>query len=119
MKRILTIITIYILALSCQTDELVINNTPQDNLIGNTSLISKLMQMSQYHTTIDNVVDNTSCFAIQFPYNVVVNGQPIAVNDESDYQVIQNILDEDDSNEDTIAIQFPVNVTYADYSEAI
>lgn len=118
MKRILIIIAICILAVSCQTDELVVNNAPQDNLIGNTSLISKLMQMSQYPTTVDNVVDNTSCFAIQLPYNVVVNGQPITVNDESDYQEIQNILDEDDSNEDTIAIQFPVNVTYADYSEA-
>lgn len=118
MKRIIFICLLGILALSCGSDELVINNSPQDNIIGNVSLTEKLRRVSQYPTTIDNIIDNSSCFAIQFPYTVIANGQTVNVNDALGYQEVKDIFNANGSDVDAVVIQFPVDVIYADYSEA-
>jgi len=119
MIRILILALFCIVGISCQTEEHVINNAPQDNLTGNIALATKLAQMVQYPTAIDNVIDGTGCFSIQLPFTVVVNSQTIVVDNVADYQTVRNLLAEDDTNIDTIAIQFPVNVTYADYTTAV
>lgn len=119
MKKILLTALLSIAALSCQTEETVVNNAPQDNLINNTALTGKLLRMAQYPTAIDNVIDGTGCFSIQFPFTVVANGQTITIDATNDYQTIRNILAEDDSDNDVVTIQFPVNITYADYTQAV
>jgi hypothetical protein len=118
MKKILVIAILCIVGISCQTEELVVNNAPQDNLVADAQLAGKLLQMAQYPTAIDNVVDNTSCFSLQLPFTVVVNGQTLVVDAVSDYQVIRDILDASSTDNDSVTIQFPINITYADYSTA-
>lgn len=118
MKKILIIAILCIVGISCQTEELVVNNAPRENLAADAQLVGKLLQMAQYPTAVDNVVDNTSCFSVRLPFTVIVNGQTVLVDAVSDYQAIRNILDASSTDNDSVAIQFPVNVTYADYSTA-
>ena len=118
MKRILIIVSFCTLAMSCESDELVVKSMPKDNLVGNASLTGKLLRMAQYPTAIDDMIDNSSCFAIQFPYTVTVNGQTVAVASENQYQTVLDIMAQDDNDSDMVTIQFPVNVTYTNYTEA-
>lgn len=117
MKRILIVALYCLIGISCQTEELVINNAPQDNLVGNTILLGKLARLVQYPTAIDNVADNTSCFALQLPFSAVVNAQTVIVDSAAGYQAIREILAEDDSNTDNVTIQFPVTITFRDYTQ--
>ncbi|WP_026812234.1 hypothetical protein [Arenibacter certesii] len=64
--------------------------------------------------SFDNIVDGASCFSINFPYVVNVNGLDIIVNTVSKLELIQDLLGDDD---DDLEIQFPITVTLTDYSE--
>lgn len=119
MKRIILLALLAVVGISCQTEELVVNNAPQDNIAAGTPLAGKLKRMVQYPTAIDNVADGTGCFSVNRPFTVTVNSQTVTVDGVEDYQTIRNIIDEDNSGSDIVAIQFPITVTYADYSEAI
>jgi hypothetical protein len=116
MKRIIFLLALCITAFSCQTEELVVNNAPQDNLAADAALAGKLKRMAQYPTAVDNVVDGTACFSVQMPFTVTVNAQTVMVDGTEDYQTIRNIIDQNNSDNDIVVIQFPVNVTYADYT---
>ncbi|MFT3795890.1 hypothetical protein [Flavobacterium sp.] len=118
MKRIVFLLALCTLIASCETESLVVRNSGIDNLSANDGLKTKVLRMSQSATAIDNLVDGTSCFSVQFPYNVSVNGQMVSVDSASDYQTVQDILDANGNNPDTVLLQFPVKVRYADYTES-
>jgi hypothetical protein len=117
MKTILLFIAFSFLMMSCETEESAINNFPEDNLTTNTALKSKLLQVLQSPTAIDNIIDGSGCFAILFPYTVVANGQQVNLASEADYAQVRAIFNEDDNDVDTVTIQFPIGVRYADYTE--
>ena len=118
MKRLLILTAACFLALSCETEQASVNNVPEDNLVTNTALKSKLLQVLQSPTAADNFIDGSGCFALQFPYTVVANGQEVNLGLEADYAAVHSILDAGGSTVDVVTIQFPITVTYADYTEA-
>lgn len=118
MRKIIAIGALCMLNVSCETESLVVRNSSADNLSAHDGLKTKVLRMSQSATAIDNLVDGTSCFAVQFPYSALVNNQMVQLNDPDDYQVVRNILDANGNNPDTVLLQFPVRVRYADYTES-
>ncbi|MFP9099616.1 hypothetical protein ACLI09_11215 [Flavobacterium sp. RHBU_24] len=118
MKRLLILIATCFLTLSCETEETAVSNVPQDNLVTNSALKGKLLRVLQSPTTVDNFIDGSGCFAVQFPYTVVANGQQVNLTSEADYAEVYSILNANGSNADVVTLQFPVTVTYADYTEA-
>lgn len=119
MKKIVTIAAMYFLTVSCETESLVVKNSDADNLSAHQELTGKILRMSQYATAIDNLVDGTSCFAVQFPYRVWVNNQLVSLTGPGDYQLVRDILEANGNNPDTVTLQFPVTVKYADYTESV
>lgn len=119
MKRTVIIAALCFLGLSCETEETVINNIPQNNLVDNIALTGKLRRMVQSPAAIDDMIDGSSCFAIDFPFTVTVNSQQVNLNSAADYQQVRDILNASYGDEDVVAIQFPVTVTYADYTKAV
>jgi len=117
MKRLLILITTCFLALSCETEQEAISNVPQDNLVTNAALKGKLLRVLQSPTAADNFIDGSGCFAVQFPYTVVANGQEVSLTSEADYTEVYSILNANGSNADVVTLQFPVTVVYADYTE--
>ncbi|MEJ2583647.1 MAG: hypothetical protein P8Z38_00945 [Robiginitalea sp.] len=67
--------------------------------------------------SFDNIVDGSSCFALNFPYTVNVNGLEISVDSREDLRLIEEIFDEFDDDEDVLEILFPITITLADHSE--
>jgi hypothetical protein len=117
MKKIVVFALMCIICISCETESHIIKNEPQDNILNNPALKSKLLRVSQYKTAVDNVIDGTSCFAVNLPVTVVVNDQPVIIDDAADYQQVRDILEASADDTDSVLIQFPITVTYADYTE--
>src|SRR5690606_17266340 len=63
----------------------------------------------------DNMVDGASCFAINFPYVVNMNGQSVPINSLEDLDRLEELLD--DLEDDMLDITFPITITLSDYSE--
>ncbi len=119
MKRIITIITcIVILISSCAKEEEINIPAPEKPALKANSTLAVLIQKTSLNDgSIDNIIDNASCFNITLPITVIVNGIEILIETEDDYEVVESIFDDDENDEDTIDINFPVTIVLSDFTE--
>lgn len=110
-----TVLTI--LLFSCQNDESEETQNTAENLQAGSELVISMARMTQYPTAADNIIDGTSCFAVNLPASVVVNGQQLQILSGADYVLIENIFGISSTDVDTIEVQFPVTVTLPDYTQ--
>lgn len=119
-SKALALIMIVSLA-ACQTNqEDVITDNNQQSVIRSNSPVSNLMQrVAMNDGSHDNIIDNASCLNVKLPVTVVVNGQQVVVNSDTDFLTIEEIFDQYDDDTDTLEIQFPITVVLADFSEMV
>ncbi|MGB5237122.1 MAG: hypothetical protein WBM43_13660 [Flavobacteriaceae bacterium] len=113
--------TLLILALtftSCQEEFEPLPQTDEQQTIMANSSTAKLVEYTVSRDgSFDNIVDGASCFDIQFPYTVWVNGEELTIESEEALQLIENIFDEIEDDEDLLEIIFPVTIKLSDYTE--
>lgn len=113
IKNVLAVVLSAFLAISCQEDTVTEKTVA---LTASSQLTGMLKSMTVNETAIDNVLDNTSCFKVQLPVEVTVNGHQILVNTNADYLRIRAILDESENNENVIAFGYPIILERPDYT---
>jgi hypothetical protein len=103
-------------ALSCQMDEeTVAQNT---NSFSKSSAISSLiMRVSQYETSVDNILDGTSICSIKLPVQVTINNEYVYVISEADFQTVKDIKEQSNSDDDIVHFGFPITIVYPNYQE--
>ncbi|QLG46126.1 hypothetical protein [Costertonia aggregata] len=69
--------------------------------------------------SFDNIVDGASCFAVNFPYTVEIEGIQITIDSLDDLHTIEEIFDEFDGDDDILEIIFPITITLADFTEIV
>ena len=107
-----------VLTASCRTEDDVFIDTPSETtLLPNSVVASRMQGMAMNDGSQDNIVYNANCFTIQLPVSITVNGVEITINSISDYDTLEDILDEFDDDDDTIDIMFPITIVLADYTE--
>lgn len=105
---------------SCQDEfEEVGGTDDQETIQANSSVAKLIKETSSHDGSYDNIVDGASCFAVQFPYTVEVNGIEITLDSEEDLQAIEDIFDEVDGDDDILEIFFPITITLSDFSEIV
>lgn len=124
MKNLKTIVIAFLCSLvimtSCRTEDDAMIDPPEETALTTNSTIANLLnRTSQNDGSFDNIIDNASCFSIQLPVTVIVNGIEIIVTSQDDYQAIENIFDADVNDIDTLDIVFPITVVFADYSTSL
>ena len=121
MKIRLTIILVSFCLLvlnSCRKDEFRFEETPDEEPLVQNSVVANLMQRTALNDgSDDNIIDRASCITVQLPVNLVVNNLPIVINEEDDYNTIEAIFDESDSDTDTLIINFPISIILEDFTE--
>ncbi|NJB37297.1 hypothetical protein [Croceivirga sp. JEA036] len=126
MKKILkklTYASLFFMALaftSCQEEFEEIGNQEEQQAIevgSNTALL--IENTSANDGSFDNIVDGSSCIAVQFPYTVAVAGVEITIDSIADLKVIEELFDEVDTDDDLLEIFFPVTVTLSDFTEVV
>lgn len=107
MKKIL--FTIIILSfISCYEDDT--RTIQSEQTSHRTSVLSLYIKsISSHHATFDDRIDDSSCFSLEFPYQLYVN---------SELRTITSIQDISEINEDDdVEIVYPVNTNFYNYEE--
>lgn len=112
-------LVVFVLTLSsCQEEYEEIGGGNEEQAISANSTTAVLIEKTSSHDgSYDNIVDGASCFAVQFPYTVNVNGVEISVDSKNDLELIEEIFDEFDDDNDILDIIFPITITLSDFSE--
>jgi hypothetical protein len=120
LKSVLLLATISIVTLtSCQSEELQTTTDENVNLTSKSSLTGLLSRVAQGRTSVDNVIDGSSCFSVNLPVTVVINNQQVVIADATGYAIVQNILNEFDDDNDQVTIIFPITITFANLTTAV
>lgn len=115
-----TLLAVMLLAGSCQQEADEITPLPTDQVItANSPLAAMIERISLNDGSQDNILDGSSCIALDLPVTVMVNGQPVQINSEEDMKQVERIWDELPDDDDTVAIQYPVTVKLADHSTLV
>lgn len=105
-----------IVFISCQNEEILVIQDTTQNLTTVSPLTSLISRVSQNPTSNDNVLDDTSCFNIQLPVIVIVNGTHITVSNRNDYHTVQNALDAFSNDDDIVNFVYPITIQYQNFS---
>eukprot|EP01013_Petalomonas_cantuscygni_P017160 TRINITY_DN34284_c0_g1_i1.p1 TRINITY_DN34284_c0_g1~~TRINITY_DN34284_c0_g1_i1.p1 ORF type:complete len:595 (+),score=13.55 TRINITY_DN34284_c0_g1_i1:37-1785(+) len=103
---------------ACQDEFEEINTGEEPQAITASSATADLIQRTSSNDgSGDNIVDGTSCFEINFPYTVEVNGIELTIDSEEDIDQVEEIFDSIDDDENLLDIIFPITVTAGDFTE--
>lgn len=105
-----------IVFISCQNEETLIIQDTSQNLTAVSPLTGLISRVSQNATSRDNVLDNSSCFNIQLPVIVIVNGKQITVSNQNDYITVQAALDAFSNDNDIINFVYPITIQYKNFN---
>jgi len=122
MKAIQYVIVSLILlaTFSCQKEEEeVIIQDAKENLNGRTPLTNLISRVTQNPTSIDNVLDNSSCFSVQLPVTILLNGDTITVNTEADYQLVQDAINASSWDDDIVHFNFPITIQFQNFTTQV
>ncbi len=104
---------------SCQDEFENITTDDQETIDVNSATAKLITNTVSNDGSFDNIVDGASCFAIQFPYTVEVNGLEITINSVQDLRLIEEIFDALEDDVDLLEIIFPITITLADFTEIV
>lgn len=121
MKKILPILVCFLMLCltSCQKEENTIIQDPANNLSNASSLTTLLARVAQNNTAIDNIIDNTSVFKVNFPYQITVNNQSLTIDAVADYATVAALLTASATDDDNIVFTFPISVSFRNYTTRI
>ncbi|MGJ8549795.1 hypothetical protein [Winogradskyella wichelsiae] len=105
---------------SCQ-DEIheVENPTEQETIVPDSALSNLMSNMAANFSTVDDILDGTSCFTIELPVTVIVDGSTIVIESEIDLEQLEQLHGDFTVNEENIDLVYPVTVIFIDYSEIL
>lgn len=113
-----SLLTIALSFTACQDEIEEINNGEEPTAItANSSTADLIQRTSSNDGSWDNIVDGTSCFQINFPYTVEVNGLILNIDSEENIEQIEEIFDSVEDDENLLDIIFPITITAGDFSE--
>lgn len=105
---------------SCQEEEPLEETIDvEQTLVVHAEEMELLKRVVDKDGSYDNIVDGSSCLAVQFPYTVVINEYEVEVDSMEGLQLIEDHLDAIECAEEVLQmnIVFPVTVTLSDYTE--
>ena len=110
MKYFMYVVMLLVLG-ACQKEELTVVQAPdEESFIQDAQLKSLIMGVVSHDGSFDDIVDDSSCFSINFPYICYYGGREYEVN---------SIEDLSNFDEGAILIpKFPITITFADYISA-
>ena len=106
MKRILLILVLA--AVSCYDDDSTFIES-NDTAHNTSKLTTNIKSISLHDASYDDIIDNSSCFSLEFPYQVSVNSEIRTINSVEDI----NAIDENDELE----IIYPVSAVFYNYEK--
>jgi hypothetical protein len=101
---------------ACQEERIEIKLPPAGTTITSANPVTGLItSVSRRDGSSDNILDKSSCISLVFPVTIKTNGQTITVRSLDDLDEIEHLFD--DSGDDVVEFDFPINVILANHTE--
>ena len=114
---LLLIIGVLLTMTSCRTEDDLAIDPPVEETVEAYSTVANLMsRIASNDGSSDNIIDNASCLSVQLPITVTVNGIELEINDDSNYEDIEDIIDLFEDDDDSVVISYPITVVLTDFS---
>lgn len=108
--KLYVVILMALLTLSCQKESLVQDeSSPENDLVQNEVLNKAMLSVSAHDGSFDDIIDNSGCFSVKFPYKIELKDEVIEILSINDLLVI--------NPDDDFTYQFPISITFSNYSE--
>ncbi len=105
---------------SCRSEsDLLIEADEGQSLEANSKVANLMQRVAINDGSVDNIIDNSTCFTVKLPLTVIVNGSEEIINSEEDFQNIENIFSEFSDDNDLLEIVFPITLIFSDYTEQV
>jgi hypothetical protein len=102
---------------SCRSEnDLSIDPPTEEALTANSAVALLMMKTASNDGSSDNIIDSANCLSVDLPVTITVNGTTLIINNEDDYQEIEDIIDLFNDDIDSIVLSFPIVVVLEDYS---
>ncbi len=88
---------------------------PDQSITADSNVARLLAQTTMNDGSVDNIIDQANCFTVELPVNLIVNGMEITIQALDDYDTIENMFEENDDDEDTLEIVFPISIELSNY----
>ncbi|MEM7185216.1 MAG: hypothetical protein AAF466_01050 [Bacteroidota bacterium] len=95
---------------SCQKEELTVTEgETETSFLADGQLTGLVKSVASHDGTFDDLVDLSSCFSINFPYRILLNGYEYEVNSIEDLKPITKY--------DFVVPLYPFSITYGNYQQ--
>ncbi|WP_299214039.1 hypothetical protein [uncultured Aquimarina sp.] len=94
--------------------------SPQDQTLeANSKVADLILKTVMNDGSGDNILDGSSCFDIELPVTVNVNGIDVYIDSEEDFELIEEIFNQLEDDIDDLDFIFPITIISSDFSEMI
>jgi hypothetical protein len=104
------------LLVSCQKEESTLLSIEEESGALPDQVNTFLSQISINDGSHDNIIDGASCIELVLPLTVNVNNNPVTISENEDFETVELLLEEHTDDDDSVAIDFPIEIILADHS---
>ncbi|WP_299115239.1 hypothetical protein [uncultured Winogradskyella sp.] len=105
---------------ACQDEALEVNNTEQQEIIqSGTELVELMSRTTANHGTMDDILDDASCFSVELPVTIIVSDITIVIETEADLEQLEDVFEDIQDDEDILDFVFPITIIFNDYTEIV
>ena len=111
---------VFTILVSCRNEsDLLVEANPNQIIEANSKVADLMSKVSANDGSIDNIIDNSTCFTVKLPLTVIANGSEQIINSEEDFQIIEDIFSGSSDDTDTLEIIYPITIIFSDYTEQV
>ncbi|MGB6268921.1 MAG: hypothetical protein WBF67_07930 [Olleya sp.] len=116
----LPVFILLLITVSCQNEESITINPPQEDTVDSNSVTANLMSRTASNDgSLDNIIDYANCLEVVLPVTVIANGETLIIQSVADFDALEAVLDAYNTDDDVVEIIFPITVILNDYTELV
>ncbi|MEX0274060.1 MAG: hypothetical protein AB3N16_06765, partial [Flavobacteriaceae bacterium] len=122
-----SLLALFLTTTSCEEGFEDVTTDEQQTIEAQSAMANLVERTTSNDGSFDNIVDQSSCFYLNFPYSIEINGLKLTIENREDLEILEEIIDKIlDSQElmqsvedirELMEIVFPVTIVLPDYSE--
>ncbi|NRD24839.1 hypothetical protein HNV10_16415 [Winogradskyella litoriviva] len=118
------LVTVVLFALfvftSCQDEVSDIGNLDeQETIVPDSALANLMSNVVTNDGTVDDFLDNSSCFSLELPVTIIVADITIIIETEDDLEELEDLLDNVSVDGNIVDFIFPITLIFSDYSQLV
>jgi len=105
---------------SCQNEAVEeTGQNQEETLVPNSPLANLMRSTASNDGTVDDIMDNASCFSVELPVTIIANGITVTIESIEDLTILEDLFSEFDTDDDDLEFLFPITIVLNDYEEIV